>query len=122
MDKRDEEFLKRLLATFKIEAQEHLSVITSGLIEIEKGDAGKEAEIIETVYRESHSMKGAARSVDLNDIVAICQSMEDVFSALKRKVIVPSSHVLNVLHQAVDVAGKLVAGEELPASAKSRVG
>src|SRR5271169_5077926 len=121
MDKRDEEFLKRLLATFKIEAQEHLSVISTGLFEIEKGDPEKQAEIIETVYRESHSMKGAARSVDLSDIVAICQSMEDVFSALKRKVIVPSSHVLNLLHETVDVIGKLVAGEELPASATSGV-
>ncbi len=119
MDKRDEEFLKRLLSTFKIEAQEHLSVITSGLVEIEKGDAGKQAEIIETVYRESHSLKGAARSVDLNDIVAICQSMEDVFSSIKKKKIIPSAGVLDLLHKAVDFTGKLVAGEELSAPAKS---
>src|SRR5208337_1292393 len=119
MDKKDEEFLKRLLSTFKIEAQEHLSVITSGLIEIEKGEAGKQAEIIETVYRESHSLKGAARSVDLNHIVAVCQSMEDVFSAMKRKEIVPSSPVLDLLHKAVDFTGNLVPGEEFSAPAES---
>ncbi len=119
MDKRDEEFLKRLLSTFKIEAQEHLSVITSGLIEIEKGEAGKQAEIIETIYRESHSLKGAARSVDLNQIVAVCQSMEDVFSALKRKEIVPSSPVLDLLHKAVDFTGNLVPGEEFSAPSES---
>ncbi len=121
MDKRDEEFLKRLLSTFKIEAQEHLSVITSGLIEIEKGDAGKQAEIIEKVYRESHSLKGAARSVNLNQIVAVCQSMEDVFSAMKRKEIVPSSGVLDLLHKTVGFTGKLVPGEESPAPAESEI-
>ncbi len=120
MAKRDEEFLKRLLSTFKIEAQEHLSVITSGLIEIEKG-GGKQEEIIEKVYRESHSLKGVARSVDLNDIVAVCRPMEDVFSAMKRKEIVPSPGVLDLLHKAVDVSGKLVAGEELSAPAKSEM-
>jgi two-component system chemotaxis sensor kinase CheA len=121
MDKRDEEFLKRLLSTFKIEAQEHLSVITSGLIEIEKGEGGKQAEIIETVYRESHSLKGAARSVDLNRIVAVCQSMEDVFSAMKRKEIVPSSRALDLLHKAVDFTGKLVPGKEFSAPAESEI-
>lgn len=121
MDKKDEEFLKRLLSTFKIEAQEHLSVITSGLIEIEKGDTGKQAEIIETVYRESHSLKGAARSVDLNDIVAVCQSMENVFSAMKRKEIIPSSLVLDLLHKAVDFTGKFIAGENMSVPAKLKI-
>jgi len=121
MDKRDEEFLKRLLSTFKIEAQEHLSVITSGLIEIEKSDAGKQAEIIETVYRESHSLKGAARSVGLNHIVAVFQAMEDIFSAMKRKEIVPSSGVLDLLHKAVGFTGKLVPGEESSAPSESEI-
>ena len=121
MDKRDEEFLKRLLSTFKIEAQEHLGVITSGLIELEKGDTGKQADIIESVYRESHSLKGAARSVDLNRIVAVCQSMEDVFSAMKRKEIVPSSRVLDIIHKTVNLTGKLVAVEELSAPAESEI-
>ena len=118
-DSKDAEFLKRLLATFRIEAREHLDAITAGLVRIENSDPERRGEIIETVYRESHSLKGAARSVNLSDAVTICQAMEDVFSALKREEITLSSHVLDLLHRAVDYAGKLVAGEELPSSQKS---
>ena len=32
----NEEFLQRLLATFRIEADEHLEAMASGLIELEK--------------------------------------------------------------------------------------
>ena len=118
MDKKDEEFLKRLLSTFRIEAPEHLNVIASGLVEIEKGGPEKWDEIIETIYRESHSLKGAARSVNLGDIVAVCQAMESLFFALKRKEVLPSPHMLDLLHESIAVTGRLVGGEQLPASEK----
>ena len=75
-------------------------------------------EIIETIYRESHSLKGAARSVNLGDIVAVCQTMESLFSALKRKEVLPSPRMLDLLHEAIAVTDRLVAGEQLPASEK----
>jgi len=58
MNTNNEEFLKRLLSTFRIEAQEHLNVISSRLTEMGKVDSAKQAEIVETVYREAHSLKG----------------------------------------------------------------
>ncbi len=118
MDRKDEEFLKRLLSTFRIEAPEHLNVITSGLIGIEKGGPEKWDETIETIYREAHTLKGAARSVNLGDIVAVCQAMESLFFALKRKETSPSPHMLDLLHEAIAVTDRLVAGEQLPASEK----
>jgi two-component system chemotaxis sensor kinase CheA len=121
MDKKEEEFRKRLLVTFKVEAQEHLNAITSGLIEIEKGDPRRQSEIIETVFRESHNLKGAARSVNLSDVVGVCQTVENVLSALKRKELVSSSHMLDLLHKAVAFIGKLVGEEGLTASEKSGV-
>jgi len=35
MDKKEEEFLKRLQATFRLEAEEHVRGLTSGLIKLE---------------------------------------------------------------------------------------
>ncbi len=112
MDRKEEELLKQLLPMFRIEAQDHLKVISSGLIEIEKSGPVKQAEIIEAVYRESHSLKGAARSVNLTGIVALCQSMENVFSLSRRKAIKPSSRVLDLLHQAIDCIGRIVVSED----------
>ena len=40
MDK-DETFLKRLLATFEIEAAEHIAAISTGLVELEKATAAE---------------------------------------------------------------------------------
>ena len=66
---KEEEFLKRLLATFKIEAEEHVTGISLGLIELEKQPPpDRQKEIIEVIFREAHSLKGAARSVNLSNI------------------------------------------------------
>ena len=81
MDKKDEEFLKRIQATFRIEAEDHLRDLSSGLIELEKTHSTKRSsEIIETMYREIHSLKGAARSVDQREIESLCHPLENLFS------------------------------------------
>lgn len=116
MDSKDAAFLKKLLATFKVEAGEHIAAISSGLIAMEKSPPTKvQADIIEMVFREAHSMKGAARSVNLTFVEAICQSLENVFAALKRTEIVPERELLDVLHQSVNVLGGLLSSVgELP--------
>jgi len=84
MDTKDEEFLKRLQATFRNEAEEHIKVLNSGLIELEKNPRNKKSpELIEIAFREAHSLKGAARSVNRNDIESICQVLESAFAKLK---------------------------------------
>ena len=109
MGKEDNDFLKKLLGTFKIEAEEHVSAISSGLIEMEKAPtAEKQTEIIETVFREVHSLKGAARAVNVKEIETICQTLEGVFAALKRKEIALSPELFDVLHRAVDTLNKLL--------------
>ena len=113
MDKKNDEFLKGLLDTFKIEAQEHVSALTSGLIELEKAStAQKQLEITEVVFREAHSLKGAARAVNMTDIESLCQSLESVFAELKNQKITLSAELLDLLHEAVDSLGKLLLATE----------
>ncbi len=68
-----------------------------------------QAGIIEAVFREAHSLKGAARSVNLTPVEAVCQSFEDVLAALKRKEIVPDREILDLLHRTVNLLGELLA-------------
>lgn len=119
MDTKDAEFLTRLLAIFKVEAEEHLGIISTGLVEMEKSDPGKQSEIVERIYRESHSLKGAARSVNLANIVSICQAVEAIFSALKHKEIKPTAAIMDLLHRAVNSLGKQISGEEPSAADKA---
>lgn len=116
MNKKGNDFRKRLFATFKVEAEEHLKTISSSLLELEKAPAaGRMTEIIEVIFREVHSLKGAARSVNLTDIEAVCQSMEGVLASLKRNEIAPAPELFDLLHQAVNGLERLLSSLPVPA-------
>jgi Hpt domain len=53
--------------------EEHVTAISSGLVEVERASSPEQQlEIIESVFREAHSLKGAARAVNLVKIEATC--------------------------------------------------
>jgi two-component system chemotaxis sensor kinase CheA len=119
MDK-DQEFQKKLLSMFKVEAGEHVQALSSGLIQLERTTGPEQRMVaIESVFREAHSLKGAARAVNVADIETLCQRVESVFSALKRKEAELSPALLDILHDAVDTLGKLLSFIGLDAAAKS---
>jgi two-component system chemotaxis sensor kinase CheA len=99
----DEEFLGRLRATFKVEAAEHLQEIGKGLLQLEKAAAPEaQQQLIETVFRAAHSLKGAARAVDFTEIESLCQSIEDLFAAWKRREMLPTPSSLDTAHRTID--------------------
>jgi two-component system chemotaxis sensor kinase CheA len=103
------EFLKELLSMFKIEAEEHLKGISSSLLELEKiRNPDEQIFVIETMFREAHSLKGAARAVNLNQVETLCQILESVFSAVKRRVLILLPEHFDLLHEAVDRVGRLI--------------
>jgi two-component system, chemotaxis family, sensor kinase CheA len=113
MGPKDKELLKRLLATFQVEAEEHLKAISSGLIELEtESSPEKQVEIIEAVFREAHSLKGASRVVNLVKVEGACQSLEDIFARLKGQELALSPELFDQLHQMVDtLKGLLSTGD-----------
>jgi two-component system chemotaxis sensor kinase CheA len=124
MPSKDDDLLKRLLAIFKIEAREHVEAIASGLVELEKASTEEtRADILDKTFRGAHSLKGAARAVNVTDIEALCQSLESVFAALKRREITSSPELFDLLHRNVDALGKLLEfiSAEAPTSEKPRV-
>jgi len=113
MNRKNDEFQKRLLLTFKVEAEEHVKALTADLLELERDlpDESK-MEIIERMFREAHSLKGAARSVGTTDVESICQSAEGVFSALKRKKINLHPALFDTLHRVFDTINEIVFSPE----------
>lgn len=100
----DQAFFKRLLETFRVEADEHLMNITNGLLELEQINGEKEcAALLETTYREAHSLKGAARAVGISEIETICQTVESAFAALKQSQLEVNKELFNLLHEGVDL-------------------
>lgn len=79
----DEQALAReLMATYRVEARERLEAVTRLLLELER-EPGTPAtrERIEQVYREVHSLKGAARSVSQAAMEAAAHAFEDLLAA-----------------------------------------
>jgi len=112
----DEEFLRRLRATFRVEAAEHLQDIGAGLLELEKATAPEQQlQLIETVFRAAHSLKGAARAVNSIETESLCQSLEDLFAAWKRRESLPTPSTLDTAHRAVDGLYRAIAA---PATAE----
>lgn len=110
MAKKDDDFLRKLRATFAAEADEHLKAISAGLLELEKDpEVSRQKEIIETIFRDAHSLKGAARAVNHTAIESVCQSLESVFAALKRGELTASLLLFDLFHQTVNGLEKLLA-------------
>ncbi len=108
MDK-NEEFLKKLLATFRTEAEENIKSMSADLIELETNPPdSRKAELIEVIFREAHSLKGASRAVNLSEFGSVCQSFESVLSALKNTLISLAPEVFDVLHQTVDILNDIL--------------
>ncbi|MCX6546382.1 MAG: response regulator [Acidobacteria bacterium] len=107
MDKKKEEFLARLRETFRVEAAEHIETMTAGLVALERTDDAGRPPLIERIFRESHSLKGAARSVSLAGVEALCQELESIFAAMKREDLKVSTGLLDAIHPAVGVLGTL---------------
>lgn len=120
MSKNNDDFLKELLNDFKLEAAEHLQNMVGALLELEKDPDGPGNErLVELIFRETHSMKGAARAVNLLKIEQLCMSMEDVFQKLKKKELKPAVQQIEVFFQAADLLEAMLRQLDQPSSVVS---
>jgi two-component system chemotaxis sensor kinase CheA len=101
----DDRYLRQLRATFRAEADEHLGAMSQALAAMERGEDGV---VVERLFREAHSLKGAARSVNRIDIEQVCQAMERVLAALRRHERALSPPLFDALQAAVDGVSRLL--------------
>ena len=85
---------------FRMEAENQTAILAQGLLDLEK-DARSE-EKLEALMRASHSVKGAARIVGIDAVVAIAHELEDCFVAAQRRQIDLTSSHIDLLLKAVD--------------------
>ena len=107
------DFLDKLRAAFQVEADEHLKAIVAGLLDLEQISIPEEqTPILETIFREAHSLKGAARSVNLTDIETVCKALEDVLAHLKRGSLSLSQTLFDTLHRSLDTVQALLTSSD----------
>ncbi|MBN2809909.1 MAG: hybrid sensor histidine kinase/response regulator [Deltaproteobacteria bacterium] len=112
---REEELLLRLREAFQVEAGERLSSIFANLDSYGKTAAGaaERKPLIEVLFREAHSLKGAARAVKLTPVESLCQVLETLFSQLKAHNPPPQPVLLDLLYGAAEMLEKLIADPAL---------
>jgi two-component system sensor histidine kinase and response regulator WspE len=85
---------------FRVEAENQTTVLTSGLLALERTAATVEQ--LERLMRAAHSLKGAARIVNLSPAVQVAHAMEDCFVAAQQDRIELGQPHIDVLLRGVD--------------------
>ncbi len=73
---------KELCQLFKIESEERLLHLDNGLLRLEQ--TPDDRALIEALFREAHSLKGAARMLGLIDIQTLAHQIEDTLGELRK--------------------------------------
>lgn len=109
-----EDLSRRLLATFVVELDEQVQALNRDLLALEKGPAdARRAELLRSVFRAAHSLKGAARSVNLEVIEQFCHRLEEILSPVRDGRVPLAADLLAMLFEAADALAD--AGERLRA-------
>lgn len=105
----DDDIIQQLRATFKIEADEHIQAMNRILLDLEKGvDDDRHAKLLEEIFREAHSLKGAAGAVDLRDVEATGHKLESLLDATRSGTLSMSPELFDLLYESVDAVSVMV--------------
>ena len=91
---------------FKMEAFERLERLSSGLMALERSP--DDPALIGDLFREAHSLKGAAGVSGLPDIAEICHKMEDLLSSIREESDRASAGMIDALLATTDAVQELI--------------
>jgi two-component system chemotaxis sensor kinase CheA len=113
MNINDADFFQKLRSTFEIEAHDHLRTISLSILELEKETVEEEkVAIIETIHREFHSLKGAARAVSEKEIETLCHSLENTLTKIKKGSLTLKIEIFDIFNEAIDIIENLLSSVE----------
>ena len=98
----------QLLQIFREETNERLDQIVESLLAIEAGNA--DADVIDSLFRDAHSIKGNAGMVGFDEAQSIAMAMEDILERAREQGALPPGMTDPMLH-ATDAIRRSVAGE-----------
>lgn len=96
----------RFRRLFADESRTRLTRLSEQLLTLEESPA--DAELLASLFREAHTLKGGAAVVGLPAVTRIAHGLEDVLDALRSGTVV-TSDVVDVLLRAVDTLRELIA-------------
>ena len=92
--------LQEILSIYKAETEEHLQKLNEGLLRLEKEP--RRTETLEEIFREAHSLKGAARMIGFEAVEKIAHGLEDLFSLARKGELDFERQVFDVIFATLD--------------------
>lgn len=99
-----------MLELFRAEAENQTALLNTGLLALERGASS--APLFDFLMRAAHSLKGAARIINLPAAVRVAHALEDCFVAAEHGRVTLGQPQLDVLFQGVDLLGQLAKATE----------
>ncbi|HEV8661672.1 MAG TPA: chemotaxis protein CheA [Candidatus Methylomirabilis sp.] len=93
--------MSKYLKMYISESQEHLQSMDRLLLEVEKGGADKT--VIDTLFREAHSLKGMSASMGYEELAKVSHRMEDFLDGYRKGQGTPDRAALDLLFEGVDL-------------------
>ena len=90
-----------MLELFRVEAENQAAILTSGLLELDRGQGAPRQ--LEILMRAAHSLKGAARIVNLQAAVRVAHAMEDCFVLAQQGKLALRQPEIDLLFRGVDL-------------------
>jgi two-component system sensor histidine kinase and response regulator WspE len=94
-----------MMDLFRMEAENQCNQISEDLIALEQDPSA--TDLLESLMRASHSVKGAARVVDLHPAVQVAHAMEDVFVAAQENKLTLAQDGIDLLLRGVDLLNSI---------------
>jgi two-component system, chemotaxis family, sensor kinase CheA len=89
-----------VLASFLVESEEGLDVMEQALVQMETSPS--DPELLHTIFRVAHSLKGNATSLQLTDLAGFAHVVEDLLDVFREQQALPSADLISLLLKAVD--------------------
>ncbi|MEZ5964117.1 MAG: chemotaxis protein CheW [Planctomycetota bacterium] len=98
-----------LVRDFVTEAKEHLESVETDLLRLEQDLAHADADTVNRLFRSVHSVKGAAGFLGFGQVQKLSHVLEGTLDLVRKDQLAPTHDLVDVLLQAVDQLGALVA-------------
>jgi two-component system, chemotaxis family, sensor kinase CheA len=97
-----------LIQGFVEDCREHLDSIEASLMDIEAAGDSQNPELVNSVFRLAHSIKGGAGMLGLDTIKTLAHKLENVLHMVRSRELAPTHDVVNVLLRGFDRLTNLV--------------
>ncbi|MFZ0278787.1 MAG: chemotaxis protein CheA [Candidatus Sulfotelmatobacter sp.] len=89
-----------VLASFLVESEEGLDTMEQALVQMESNPS--DAELLPSIFRVAHSLKGNATSLGLSELAGFAHVVEDLLDVFREQQALPGADLISVLLKAVD--------------------